>query len=278
MTALRKLRIPHLVLALLLLFQLSVSGQSGSLQEFEGKEIVGVTYVGNRSLAEETLAFYLGIDPGSTLNQADLNRKLQELWDTGLVDDVKVEAEAAGDGVRLTVTVAERPILRSIDYVGLKRVSKADIEERIASERINLFEGNNLRLGELKRLEATIEEVYREKGYRFADAEYTLEELTPGEKQVTFTVDEGNRVRIDDIKFEGNTVYSDWRLRLFMKKTKESNPLWKITKKDVYNPAKLQEDLESVKAAYRKVGYKNVTIGEPVIEVRARRPTADDSA
>ncbi len=278
MKALIRTRTPHLLLAVLLLFQLSVSGQVGNLQQFEGQEIVAVSYVGNRTLAEDTLDFYLALEVGETVNQAQLNRKLQELWETGLVDDLKIEAEASGGGVKLIVTVEERPILRSVDYVGLKRVSRNDIDDRIGLDRINVFEGDNLRLGELKRLEAAIEEIYREKGYRFADAEYLMEELVPGEKQVTFTVDEGNRVRIADIKFEGNTVYSDWRLRLFMKKTKESNPLWKVSKKDVYNPAKLQEDLESIKASYRKVGYKNVTIGEPIIEVRARRATADDSA
>ena len=44
----------------------------------------------------------------------------------------------------------------------------------------------------------------------------------PNEKKVVFTVDEGNRVRISDIEFEGNTVFNDSRLRWTMKNTKES--------------------------------------------------------
>lgn len=266
----------RLVLAALLLVQVTASGQVGPLAEFEGRTVSAVEYQGNRTLAEETLRYYLGIEEGSVLDQKELNRRLRELWDTGLVDDVKIEGRLAedGTGVILTVTLEERPILASIDYEGLKRVSRTDIEDRIGTDRIQVYEGDNLRLGELKRLERSIEELYREKGFRFADAQFTVEPVSAGEQRVTFSVDEGNRVRIEDIKFEGNTVYSDWRLRLFMSKTKQTGVIWRLTKKDVYNPAKLTEDLESISAAYKKLGYKNVTLGEPIIEVKALKPNA----
>ncbi|MCH9647861.1 MAG: outer membrane protein assembly factor BamA [Deltaproteobacteria bacterium] len=267
-------RTSHLLLAILLLAQLPVSGQMGNLQEFEGTTIESVEYQGNRTLTQDTLDYYLGIQTGDALSQEQLNAKLRELWDTGLVDDLRIEGKATTAGVALTVTLVERPIVRSIEYEGIKRLSRTDIEDRLATDRIQIFEGDNLRLGELRRVESSIEALYREKGYRFADARYEIQEISPSERRVTFTVDEGNRVRIEDIKFEGNTVFSDFRLRFLMKKTKQSNLLWKVTKKDVYNPAKLQEDLESVKVAYKKEGYKNVTFGDPIVEVRALNPNA----
>ena len=36
----------------------------------------------------------------------------------------------------------------------------------------------------------------------------TLEEVSPGERRVRFTVDEGNKVKIGKIKFEGNKSIS----------------------------------------------------------------------
>src|SRR4029078_7964270 len=95
------------------------------------------------------------------------------------------------------------------------------------------------------------EEMYGEKGYRFATAQYTVEDTGPNEKKVVFKVDEGDRVRISDIEFEGNTVFSDSRLRLAMKNTKESAFISRISKKDLYDPAKLQEDLDNVRDLYR---------------------------
>ena len=68
-------------------------------------------------------------------------------------------------------------------------------------------------LGSLQQIKALIEELYAEKGYRFARADYKVEDVGSNEKKVTFTVDEGSQVRISDIRFEGNTVYGGLRLR-----------------------------------------------------------------
>jgi outer membrane protein insertion porin family len=59
-----------------------------------------------------------------------------------------------------------------------------------------------------------------------------------------------------------------------MRKTKETGLVSRIMKRDIYNPATLQEDLGKLRDLYRERGYKNVTIGEPEIEVHARRPDA----
>ena len=70
-----------------------------------------------------------------------------------------------------------------------------------------------------------------------------------------------------EIEFEGNTVFADSRLRLAMTNTKESAFISRVTKKDLYDPAKLQEDLDKVRDLYRSVGYKNVVMGDPKVEV-----------
>lgn len=247
------------------------------------RTVEAVEFRGLETLSEETLLYYLGIQTGQPLAEDQLNENIKRLWERGLVDDIQIEVEPTaggaptpGNGVRLIVTVKERPVLRSIDYQGLKRLSRTDIQDKIASERIRVREGDPLSLGELQRVKALIEEMYKEKGYRFAEANYGIEDLTANEKRVTFTVDEGDRVRISDIEFEGNEVFNDLRLRWSMKKTKETGPITRFSKKDIYNPASLQEDLDTVRDLYRAAGYKNVVIGEPQIEVRAKRPDAPE--
>ena len=84
---------------------------------------------GDKALSEETLRYYLGIEPGQPLDEDALNRNIKKLWDRNLVDDIQVESVPTAAGVRLVVTVAARPVLRSIDYQGLKRISKTDLQE-----------------------------------------------------------------------------------------------------------------------------------------------------
>jgi outer membrane protein insertion porin family len=267
------------LLALSLLPLLVSGGMPATAQNTQnaqnaGRTIEAVEFRGLTTLQEETMRFYLGIEPGQPLDEALLDKNVKELWERGLVDDIQVEAVPSGEQVRLVVTVVERPTLRSIDYQGLKRISKTDIQDKLTTQRIRVREGDPISLGELQRIKALIEEMYAEKGYRFAQAQFTTEEVGPNQKKVTFTVDEGNRVRISDIDFEGNTVYNDLRLQFVMKNTKESGPINRILKKDIYDPAKLQEDLDKVRDLYRGAGYKNVVIGEPRIDVRAANPGA----
>jgi outer membrane protein insertion porin family len=235
-----------------------------------GETLAGVEFRGLRLLAEETVRYYLGLVDGKDLDEAALNRSIEELWRRNLIDDLKIERIAAEGGVRLIVTVTERPILRSLDFKGLKRLSRTDITERITKESISVREGSPISMGEIKRLQTTIEEMYREKGFRFAKAEFVLEEVSPTERRVAFTIDEAEKVRIGDIKFSDNTVYGDWRLKWAMSKTKETNLLWRMLKRDIYNPATIAEDMVKVKDLYRGAGYKNVLLEDPSLGVKER--------
>jgi len=243
-------------------------------QSFAGETIRELRVEGAETLTEETVLYYLGLEIDSRFNPGDVNERIHELWDRQLIDSIRLDIEPVAEGIRIVITVKERPTLRSIEYSGLKRLNKSDINEKIAQERIRVREGDPLSLGELFRLKRAIEELYAEKGFRLAEADYRVEVVTTTDRKVYFDIDEGDKVRVGDIDFEGNTVYKDLRLRFAMKKTKESGLISKLRKKDLYNPAKLEEDLDSIRQLYRKAGYKNVVMGEPIVEVRAMNPSA----
>lgn len=259
--------IPALAGALLALLACVSPALGQPAADLAGRTITAIEFRGLTTLSEDTLLFYLGIAPGDVLNPEQLNAGLKDFWSRGLVDDIRAEAEPDGEGARLIITVVERPVLRSVEYEGLKRLSRTDIDDRVASAGVEVREGLPISRGQLERLKEVIEEMYREKGYRFAQVIVDLEEVGPGEVRATLSVDEGDKVRIEDIRFEGNTVFSGLRLRWAMKKTKESGFLARMLKKDIYNPATLDEDLNAIRDLYRSVGYKNVLIGEPQISV-----------
>lgn len=259
--------------------QFQQGAQTPDSPSFEGATIVAIEFVGNRTLAEDTLRYYLDLEPGQPFSRAELDRNIKRLWDRELIDDLTVEALPAdsaehGRGVRLVVSVDERPRVAQVEYEGLKRISTQDLRDRLSGERIDIREGGPLNLGEVYRVQDVIEQMYAEKGYRFAEAAYQLEQVTPGEHRIVFTIDEGDRVRIGDIRFEGNTVFREMRLRWEMKNTKEAGLITRLFKKDIYSPAQLAEDLDRVRDLYREAGYKNVVVGEPRIQVRTENPNA----
>jgi len=246
-------------------------------QSYEGQPVVELAFEGLKTLSEQTLRFYLGLEEGASVTAESLNAKVHLLWSRDLIDDITIATEAAPGGVSMRVAIVERPTLGAVEYQGLKRLQRSDINDRITRDAIRAREGDPLSEGELYRLKAAIEELYAEHGYRLAEAEYVVDEDLSGDKRVTFTVDEGDKVRIEDIDFEGNTVFSDGRLRWAMKKTKESGFVTKLLSKDVFEEAKFETDLDNVRTVYRKAGYKNLVIGDPKIEIKAMRPEAATS-
>lgn len=256
----------------------------------QSPRITALEVEGLHQLTAETVLFYLGLEVGGPLDEDALNRGFHELWSRELVEDVTVEvvpdevvpdkvalddtappeAPSSAPRVRVVVHVVERPRLLSVEYEGLDRISKADLTDRILTENIEVQEGTPLARGELRRVQRAIEELYRDKGYRFATARYRLEEVQPHRYRATFTVDEGRRVRIGEVDFTGNEVIGELPLQWRMKHTRETNLVNRLLKKDIYHPGKLEEDLARIRDAYRRKGYKNVTVGEPEIEIRER--------
>ncbi|MBZ0113991.1 MAG: outer membrane protein assembly factor BamA [Thermoanaerobaculia bacterium] len=239
-----------------------------------GPVIKGVEYEGLTSLSAETVSYYLGLEIGQPLDILELNRRIHTLWDRGLIDDLVISEHSEGDGIVLEITLKERPLLRSVDYEGLKKLNRSDVEDRVDRDRIRVREGLPLETGELVRLERAVVDMYAEKGYRFAEVSHTIEKVNVGEVRVQFSVDEGDKVKIEDVNFEGNTVFSDFRLSLAMRKTRPTGVFSKMLKRDLYNPATYEEDMERVRELYRERGYKNLLIGEPELEIRALKPDA----
>jgi outer membrane protein insertion porin family len=266
---------PRLVtLSLLVTAALTGAALAQTPEQLAGKPISSIEFQGLRSLSEDTLRYYLALEVGQPFDPEALDRNVHALWERHLIDDISVEASAEGSGVHLLLRVSERPVLRSITYDGLKKLGATEIKDRIDKEQIRVREGSPVDLGELERLKHVLMEMYSEKGYRFAQVDYTLEEVSAGERKARFTVDEGDKVKIGKINFVGNKVFSGTRLRFTMRKTQETGFISRLLKHDIYNPATLQEDLGKVRDLYRQHGYKNVDVEEPKIEVKATHPDA----
>ena len=267
-------RLPALALLGLFLAALLLASPSAA-QLLVGRPITSVEYTGVETLSEESLSYYLDLEAGKPWDPGRLNDRIKELWEREFVDDISVEAVAEGEGVGVRVTITERPLLTSLDYDGLKKLKRSDIGDMTDRERISVYEGLPLDLGEVARLEQAIKKLYEERGFRFAGIHVEVQDAGLGEKRVLITVDEGGRVKIGQVDFEGNEVFSAGKLRRQMEKTKKSNLLTRIRKRDVFNSATVEEDLDKVKDLYRRFGYKDVEVGEPELEVIERKPNAE---
>jgi outer membrane protein insertion porin family len=231
-----------------------------------GRNIERFEVVGNASVASDTIRVYLGIQPGDVYSPETIQRNFTNLWQTGLFDDIRVEAVPGDTGVIVRAIVKERPRIGAVDFRGNKTLQTQKINEALEREHIDLHVGSTIEQTLIRRASETIKKTYSEGGFEGVQVDAITEDLAePGEKKIVFVINEGIKAKVSLIDFVGNSHYSDRRLRSVMKDVKKHNLITWIRKKNLYIPSKLDEDLERVKNFYQDHGYQNVTFGDPQI-------------
>lgn len=144
----------------------------------------------------------------------------------------------------LIYTIEPRPVVRDVQSVGNRRLS----DEKVI-EASGVQPGLTVDRFELDRGARRIEDLYRKEGYYLAEVSVDAPILAET-GIVVYNVREGGRVRVMDIRFEGNASFSPGELRSAIKTTEagifEIGPL----DDDV-----LAGDVLSVAAFYRDRGY-----------------------
>jgi outer membrane protein insertion porin family len=89
--------------------------------------------VGNRRVQRATIMAHI-VSPGDTYDSEAVQRDAQALRDTGYFDEVRLRVEddpSTAKGKIVAFVVKERPVVRRIEYLGIKSISEADIEKRL---------------------------------------------------------------------------------------------------------------------------------------------------
>jgi outer membrane protein insertion porin family len=235
-----------------------------------GEQIERFEASGNVSVASDTIRVYLGIVPGEIYSPEVLQKNFLGLWQTGLFDDIKLEAQQGDSGVVIRAMVKERPRIGSVEYRGNKELTASKIGEALEKEHIDLHVGNTIEQTLVRRAAEEIRRSYTEGGFEGVSVDTTTEAMPePGEQRIVFIINEGIKAKIAGIEFVGNHKFTNRRLLRRMKEVKPSNLYTAIRKKNLYIPSKLDEDLERVKNFYQDYGYQNVSFGDPqVVTVR----------
>lgn len=239
-----------------------------------GEKIVGIRVVGYQTVLPDTVAHYLGIKVGDPYDPEAIRSRFHTLWDVGLLDNVTIEAEHDPQGVTLVITIEERPTITALEFAGNKKISTSQIKDRLKEEKIEIRGGSPLSLRQVAHVRSVIADYYLEQGYRSVSVDFRVEDISKTEKKVVFTIDEGDKIKIASIQFQGNTVFRAWRLRNTMKKTKV-NTLWRVfSENTTYSQANYEADVENIKGLYHSKGYKDVVVKDPVLDIYVKNPRA----
>ncbi|HYO62348.1 MAG TPA: outer membrane protein assembly factor BamA [Pyrinomonadaceae bacterium] len=248
--------------------------QTGQAQQ---RLVENVDIQGNRRLRDEDILYWVQTRQGDPYNPAQVERDLQAILALGFFDKVQTRVEAQEGprgGYEVIFTVVELPIIRDIQFEGMKAVTEADVLKEFRERRVGVSKESVFDPVKAKNAQRVIKDMLAARGYPNASVELRQDEVSATSTAISFVVEQGERVRVVDIQFEGNQVFSDGDLRGQMQYVKEAGLISRFKGQDILDTRKLEADLQgNVRFYMRSKGYLQASVGEPRVEGLGARRT-----
>jgi len=235
-----------------------------------------VDVTGNRRLRKDDILYWVQTRAGDVFNPEQVERDYQAVLQLGFFDKtatrVLTETGPRG-GVIIIFEVKELPIIRDLTFEGLKSVAESDVLKAFRERRVGVSKESIYDPVKARNAMRVIKELLAARGHPNATVEERSEEVSATSRAITFVVREGDRVRVVEIQFEGNTAFSDGALRGAMKYVKEAGLISRFKGTDILDSEKLEFDLRLVDNYMRSKGYLQARHGDYRVESLGRRRT-----
>jgi outer membrane protein insertion porin family len=222
--------------------------------------IDAIEFRGSRRVPQDTLRAMIFTKRGDVFNEQSLQRDLITLWNQGRFDDITIERERSETGGWIVrFIVVERPVVRTLEFTGIKTVTTSDILDRFRDRRVGLSVESQFDPNRLQRARVVLQELLAERGRQFATVTADIQQLPPASLAITLRVDEGPKVKVGKIDIQGNRVYSDRVVKRAMKVLKPTGIPRSIIFENLfpktYDSVKAEVDGQLIAQFYQKRGY-----------------------
>ena len=195
-----------------------------------------------------TVFVSLPVRVGDVYDDEKGSSAIRALFGLGLFKDVRIEV----NGDVLVIVVEERPTIADVDFVGTKEFDKDVLKKALRD--VGLADGRPYDKAQLDRAEQELKRQYINRSLYAAEVVTTVTPIDRNRVNLTFTVIEGGPAKISEIRIVGNQAFSESTLRSLFDLDTGGWLSW-YTKSDRYSRAKLNADIESLKAYYLSRGY-----------------------
>lgn len=224
-------------------------------------QVGDVVIEGNRRTEQGAILALLSASPGQAVSIETIDQDIQAIFQLGRFEDVAARIVERNGINTLIYQVDERPLVRQVEFSGNDELDDSKLKELISLKTPAIYAPNSI----AESIRA-IKAAYVEEGYHAVEVTESLEVNELHEATLTFQIEEGAKALVDSIEFVGNTVLSDRQLKKVMQ-TKERWFLSWITGRGAYLEEVLNNDLELIADAYANVGYLQLKVKQPVIQL-----------
>jgi outer membrane protein insertion porin family len=261
-------------------------------------KILGISVEGDKSADANTIIVASGLKVGDELQvpgDKTINA-IKNLWALNIFSDVQIVVDKQlSDGVFLLIKVQEYPRVEKVVIEGNDEISTSDIEQKITFLRGSVIKPQEVaklinQINKLYEDDGYFNTQYETKYYSYFSAdtvdenilvrwrntkdladeyetEYNLNDYLSSNLiskikdrvLLKIIIEEGNKVKVRDITFEGNNNFDDGELRTEMEETSIAK-WWKFWDSGKFNPENYKKDKEAIIKFYRKNGYRDAEI------------------
>ena len=229
-------------------------------------KLAGLTVTGIEGYEDYVLTGISGLTVGQELEVPGtaITDAVKRYWKHGLFSDVSISADSiVGDNIYLKIHLAPRPRISTINYNGLKKSEREDMEKKLG-----LLKGGQITPNMIDRAKILAKKYFEDKGYKNAEVFIRQRDDVAAKNQVILDidVDKKEKLKVRSIIIDGDNQLGEKKIKgtLFSKgafaKTHEAGKLSNILKSKKFTPERWAEDKKNLITKYNEYGYRDAMI------------------
>ena len=231
-------------------------------------EIGGLAVKGVEGYEDYVLTGLSGLSVGQMISVpgTEITEAVKRYWRHGLFSQVAITADSiVGQKVYLCIHLATRPRVSNINYNGLKKSERDDMEAKLG-----IMRGAQITPNMIDRAKILAKKYFDDKGYKNAEIDIIQRDDVTGKNQVILDVniDKKAKMKVRKIIFEGNEQLSDRKIKgnLIKKgafgKINEAGKLKNFFKSKKFTPERYADAKKALIEKYNELGYRDAAILE----------------
>ncbi len=229
-------------------------------------KLAGLTVTGIEGYEDYVLTGISGLTVGQELEVPGtaITDAVKRYWKHGLFSDVSISADSiVGDNIYLKIHLAPRPRISTINYNGLKKSEREDMEKKLG-----LLKGGQITPNMIDRAKILAKKYFEDKGYKNAEVFIRQRDDVAAKNQVILDidVDKKEKLKVRTITIDGDNQMGEKKIKgtLFSKgafaKTHEAGKLSNLLKSKKFTPERWAEDKKNLITKYNEYGYRDAII------------------
>ncbi|MBQ8064818.1 MAG: outer membrane protein assembly factor BamA [Prevotella sp.] len=231
-------------------------------------EIGGLAVEGVEGYEDFVLTGLSGLSVGQVISVpgSEITDAVKRYWKHGLFSKVAITADSiVGSKVYLCIHLATRPRISTINYNGLKKSEREDMQAKLG-----IMKGSQVTPNMLNRAKILAKRYFEDKGYKNAEIDIVQRDDVTGNNEVILdvNVDKKSKMKVRQLLFEGNDQLKLKKIKgsLFkggaFTKMAEAGKLYSLFKKKKFTPERYDEAKKGLISKYNELGFRDATIVE----------------